>query len=132
MAAALRAAVPPGTPVSVVPLTRRTWAATLGGRPVTPVLAALDGAIDEAAAASADGRVNLEWLAKLSYELTAGVPVRDGAGGGVGDGIVPLEVAGLAGARNVVLEGVVHSPRAGADTWYGGEAAVRYWSRFLL
>ncbi|GAB0489438.1 hypothetical protein MMPV_000657 [Pyropia vietnamensis] len=281
MASALRSLLPPDTPVSVVPLTRRTWAATLGGRPVTPVLGALDAAIEAAAAASADGRVNLvghsaggwvariwmaagggrgggggsggvetgagatpmavggtggsravttptvatataaaaaaaaaaatpgvaatttydgrvwggarpggaasvvaalvtlgtphdsaegvtaanmrwvnaaapgaavpgvaytcicgsgvvvrrsgdgtatewrpwrkEWLAKVSYELTAGVPVRDGGGGGVGDGIVPLEVAGLAGARNVVLEGVVHSPRGEPILGMGGK-----------
>jgi pimeloyl-ACP methyl ester carboxylesterase len=46
-------------------------------------------------------------------------------------GIVPTAVAFLNGARNIVLDGVWHSPTS-PGPWYGDPRAVAYWSKFLL
>lgn len=56
-----------------------------------------------------------------------------GKGDGVrGDGVVPLEYALLDGAREVSLDGVLHSiNEAGTteptDNWYGSEQVVDRW-----
>ena len=59
-----------------------------------------------------------------SYRLTCG------RGDCWGDGITPVEAAHLEGAENLVLEGVVHSPRPGA-TWYGSPAPIQTWASYL-
>lgn len=64
------------------------------------------------------------WFTFNSYKLTGG----DGAVWG--DGIVPISVAQLGGARNVTLPDVYHSPRPGR-LWYGSEIVVKDWSRWL-
>jgi pimeloyl-ACP methyl ester carboxylesterase len=45
-----------------------------------------------------------------------------------GDGIVPVECAGLDGVETLVLDGVAHSRRVGRE-WYGGTKAIirRWW-----
>jgi pimeloyl-ACP methyl ester carboxylesterase len=59
-----------------------------------------------------------------SYELTSG------RGECWGDGITPVEAAHLAGAENLTLEGVFHSPRANRY-WYGSAEPLRVWSAYL-
>jgi triacylglycerol esterase/lipase EstA (alpha/beta hydrolase family) len=64
------------------------------------------------------------WLAFSSYRLTCGT------GNCWGDGITPIVAAHLAGAENLTLEGVYHSPRNG--TWYGSPSVVKSWAHHLL
>ncbi len=64
------------------------------------------------------------WFTYSSYELTCG------KGDCWGDGITPISAAHLAGAENITLDGVVHSPRPGA-TWYGSPEAVQEWVSYL-
>lgn len=78
------------------------------------------------------------WVARLAYHLThphkqSDSPQSDQASeclSRVGDGIVPLSVAFLAGATNIRLEGVWHSPESNGP-WFGDEQVVRYWSKFI-
>lgn len=72
MCANLQDTLPPGTPVSVVPVTRATWLRTVGGRPMTPVLRVLDAAVRLAADPEGEGEgVTLVghsaggWIARL-------------------------------------------------------------------
>ncbi len=64
------------------------------------------------------------WLAYSSYQLTCG------QGNCWGDGIIPLAAAHLAGAENLVVEGVKHSPRS-AGIWYGSPAPLQAWISYL-
>ena len=64
------------------------------------------------------------WLAYNSYQLTCG------NGDSWGDGITPIASAHLAGATNLTLEGVQHSPRASGN-WYGSPEIVSSWSHYL-
>jgi len=50
-----------------------------------------------------------------------------------GDGLVPVESAGLAGSERRILENVVHSRRFGAD-WYGGSKSIirRWWPQEVV
>ncbi len=69
----------------------------------------------------------LQWgslLAYQSYQLTCGT------GKTWGDGITPIEAAHLAGAKNLVIENVKHSPRS-RDPWYGSPIALAAWSQYL-
>ena len=63
------------------------------------------------------------WLAYNSYKLTIGV------GETWGDGITPVEAAHLAGAENLVLDGVWHSPRS--PKWYGSPEVLPAWVGYL-
>lgn len=60
------------------------------------------------------------WLAYSSYQLTCG------QGNCWGDGITPITAAHLAGAENLVVERVNHSPRA-AGIWYGSPEVLASW-----
>jgi triacylglycerol esterase/lipase EstA (alpha/beta hydrolase family) len=64
------------------------------------------------------------WFTYSSYELTSG------RGDCWGDEITPVDAALLEGAENVVLEGVVHSPRPG-KVWYGSPEIVKGWAQYL-
>ena len=64
------------------------------------------------------------WLAYNSYQLTCG------EGGSWGDGITPIVSAHLAGATNLTLDGVQHSPRASGN-WYGSPEIVSSWCHYL-
>ncbi|MGB3534249.1 MAG: alpha/beta hydrolase [Microcoleaceae cyanobacterium] len=64
------------------------------------------------------------WLAYNSYQLTIG------NGKTWGDGITPIEAAHLAGAENLTLEGVWHSPRS-PGKWYGSTEVVSAWINYL-
>ena len=64
------------------------------------------------------------WFARSSYELTCG------QGNCWGDGITPVEAAHLAGAENITLDGVLHSPRRG-KLWYGSPEIVKTWAEYL-
>ncbi len=64
------------------------------------------------------------WLAYSSYKLTCG------NGNTWGDGITPIEAAHLKGARNLVLENVMHSPRS-PKAWYGSQQSLSIWSQYL-
>ena len=64
------------------------------------------------------------WLAYSSYQLTCGT------GKSWGDGITPIAAAHLAGAENLVLEAVKHSPRS-PGVWYGSPAIVKTWAAYL-
>jgi triacylglycerol esterase/lipase EstA (alpha/beta hydrolase family) len=63
-------------------------------------------------------------LAYQSYQITCG------NGQTWGDGITPIEAAHLTGARNLVIEGVKHSPRS-KDPWYGSPNALEQWVGYL-
>jgi triacylglycerol esterase/lipase EstA (alpha/beta hydrolase family) len=59
-------------------------------------------------------------LAYSSYQMICG------AGNTWGDGITPVSAAHLAGATNITIEGVKHSPNT-AGIWYGSPAARSQW-----
>ncbi|WP_427161380.1 esterase/lipase family protein [Aliinostoc sp. HNIBRCY26] len=197
-----------GFPTLTVPLRRRDWIPTIGGRPITPILQQLDQTVKQALQEyhatqvnlighSAGGwisriylgeqpyganiwnahplvatlitlgtphtsqerwtRKNLDfvnlnypgafypsiryvcvagktifgerrrggWLAYSSYQLTCG------QGNTWGDGITPIAAAHLAGAENLVIEGVRHSPRS-PGIWYGSPEKFPNWGQFLV
>uniref|UniRef100_A0A7S2ERA3 GPI inositol-deacylase n=1 Tax=Ditylum brightwellii TaxID=49249 RepID=A0A7S2ERA3_9STRA len=67
-----------------------------------------------------------------SYEIVSGQN-----GGVTGDGVVPLEWTKLEGARNIVLEGVLHSineagTTVATDRWYGSEGVIDRWLPVVL
>ncbi|MEM9926586.1 MAG: lipase [Cyanobacteria bacterium P01_D01_bin.50] len=64
------------------------------------------------------------WLAFSSYKLTCG------QGNTWGDGITPIEAAHLDGAKNLVLEDVMHSPRS-SKAWYGSQQFLQIWMQYL-
>ncbi len=64
------------------------------------------------------------WFAYSSYKLTFGY------GNTWGDGITPIEAAHLQGARNLILEDVMHSPRS-SKAWYGSHKYLSMWSQYL-
>ena len=64
------------------------------------------------------------WLAYSSYRLTCG------QGNCWGDGITPTTAAHLAGAENLVVEGVKHSPKT-AGLWYGSPQIIPSWVSYL-
>ncbi len=64
------------------------------------------------------------WLAYSSYRLTCG------QGNCWGDGITPVTAAHLAGAENLVIEGVKHSPRS-SGIWYGSLQVLPAWVSYL-
>ncbi|MBD1939706.1 lipase [Microcoleus sp. FACHB-68] len=63
-------------------------------------------------------------LAYNSYKLTCGT------GNTWGDGITPVEAAHLEGAENLVIEGVMHSPRR-VGLWYGSPEVLPAWVPYL-
>ncbi len=65
------------------------------------------------------------WLAYSSYQLTCG------QGNCWGDGITPITAAHLAGAENLVVEGVKHSPKA-PGLWYGSPQIIPSWVSYLM
>lgn len=65
-----------------------------------------------------------DWFTFNSYRMTVG------NGTAWGDGVVPVSSAHLEGARNMVLDDVLHSPRNNA-CWYGSAAVVKSWSQWL-
>ena len=64
------------------------------------------------------------WFTFNSYKITGG------DGSVWGDGIVPISAAHLAGARNLTLPDVFHSPSPGR-LWYGSKLVVEDWSQWL-
>jgi triacylglycerol esterase/lipase EstA (alpha/beta hydrolase family) len=64
------------------------------------------------------------WVAHNSYEMTCGI------GNTWGDGITPIEAAHLQGAENLVIEGVMHSPRS-SGIWYGSPEVLHNWVSYL-
>lgn len=64
------------------------------------------------------------WLAYNSYKITCG----DGTTWG--DGITPIEAAHLAGAVNLTIPDVFHSPRR-QGLWYGSPEVVPQWASYL-
>ena len=65
-----------------------------------------------------------QWLAYSSYEMTCG------DGNVWGDGITPIVAAHLAGAKNITIEGVKHSPRT-PGIWYGSPEVRDEWVGYL-
>lgn len=65
-------------------------------------------------------RARLAWAAYQAVLPQPGLEVVDG------DGLVPLAATRLAGATEVVLEGIRHSP-LGVRPWYGSAEAVDVW-----
>jgi triacylglycerol esterase/lipase EstA (alpha/beta hydrolase family) len=65
-----------------------------------------------------------QWLAYSSYEMTCG------RGDVWGDGITPIEAAHLPGAKNLIIEGVKHSPRT-SGIWYGSPEVRSQWIEYL-
>lgn len=65
-----------------------------------------------------------DWFTFNSYRLTAG------DGELWGDGVVPITAAHLAGATNITLADVLHSPRTNGQ-WYGSQPVVGKWSQWL-
>ncbi|MBE9006874.1 triacylglycerol lipase [Fortiea sp. LEGE XX443] len=65
------------------------------------------------------------WLAYSSYQLTCG------QGNTWGDGITPIASAHLAGAENLIIEGVRHSPRS-PRIWYGSPEPLKVWVKYLI
>jgi len=201
-----------GFPTVTVPLQRRDWIKTVGGRPVTPILQQLDCTVEQILKETNVSQVNLighsaggwisriylgevaygknnlnlltwkahpkvatlvtlgtphislerwtrwnldfvnnnypgafhknvdyvcvagktifgqrkfgNWLAFSSYKLTCG------RGNTWGDGITPIEAAHLEGARNLIIENVMHSPRS-SKPWYGSQKSLSAWSQYL-
>ena len=64
------------------------------------------------------------WFAYNSYKLTCG------KGNTWGDGITPIESACLDGAKNIVIEDAMHSPRS-SGSWYGSQQFIPIWSKYL-
>ena len=64
------------------------------------------------------------WFTANSYRLTSGDE------SAWGDGIVPVSAAHLAGAQNVTLPEVYHSPSPGR-LWYGSKLVAEDWSQWL-
>jgi triacylglycerol esterase/lipase EstA (alpha/beta hydrolase family) len=64
------------------------------------------------------------WVAHNSYEMTCGI------GNTWGDGITPIKAAHLQGAENLVIEGVMHSPRS-SGIWYGSPEILHKWVSYL-
>ena len=64
-----------------------------------------------------------ERVAHLLYRSVIGCAAVPGT---EGDGLVPAAAAALDGARQLVLDGAIHSPGAGAP-WYGSNGAVDVW-----
>jgi hypothetical protein len=64
-----------------------------------------------------------ERIAHLLYRSVIG---KAAVAGTVGDGIVPLESALLAGARQVILDEALHSP-GGSGPWYGTDEELDEW-----
>ena len=63
-------------------------------------------------------------LTYSSYQMICG------AGNTWGDGITPVTAAHLAGAMNITIEGVKHSPNT-AGIWYGSPEARSRWVGYL-
>jgi triacylglycerol esterase/lipase EstA (alpha/beta hydrolase family) len=66
-----------------------------------------------------------QWLAYSSYAMTCG------QGNVWGDGITPIMAAHLAGAINLTIDGVKHSPRT-SGIWYGSPEVRSQWIEYLL
>lgn len=64
------------------------------------------------------------WFTYNSYQLTGG------EGACWGDGITPITAAHLDGAKNLILDGVFHSPKPGI-AWYGTPQVVDEWVGYL-
>lgn len=69
-------------------------------------------------------RYGRNWFAYSSYQQTCG------NGATWGDGITPIPSAHLAGAENIIIEGVLHSPRS-PGIWYGSPEIVQQWFKYL-
>ena len=65
-----------------------------------------------------------QWLAYSSYQQTCG------EGNTWGDGITAISAAHLAGATNITIEGVKHSPRT-VGMWYGSPEILSQWVGYL-
>ena len=65
------------------------------------------------------------WLAYNSYQLTCG------QGNCWGDGITPIAAAHLEGATNLILKGVMHSPKS-PGIWYGSPEIKQAWISYLI
>ncbi len=206
-----------GFPTTTVPLRRRDWLATLGGRPVTPILELLDRTVKQVLQQHQSSQINLighsagGWISRIylgeeaywqrvwqahpqvATLITLGTPHRScerwtkrnldfvnshypgayypdvryicvagkaiygdrsrqlakwfsyqsyqltsGRGECWGDGITPITAAHLEGAENLVLEGVMHAPRATrgrvsleAQVWYGSAEPLKAWLPYL-
>lgn len=70
-------------------------------------------------------RARGSWLAYSSYQMTCG------NGNTWGDGITPIEAAHLKGAENIIIEGVLHSPRS-PGIWYGSQSVLERWVKYLM
>ncbi|KAA8493517.1 hypothetical protein FVE85_4654 [Porphyridium purpureum] len=55
-----------------------------------------------------------------------------GNGAASGDGIVPVDISFLDGAKNIDLESVRHSPLTDKSNWYGTQQAVEYWMKEFM
>jgi hypothetical protein len=64
-------------------------------------------------------------LTYSSYQMICGV------GNTWGDGITPVTAAHLAGAKNITIEGVKHSPNT-SGVWYGSPAVRSQWVGYLI
>lgn len=65
------------------------------------------------------------WLAYNSYQLTCG------QGNCWGDGITPIAAAHLEGATNLILKGVMHSPKS-PGICYGSPEVKQAWVSYLI
>jgi pimeloyl-ACP methyl ester carboxylesterase len=204
-----------GFPAITVPLKPRDWLVTVGGRPVTPILAALESTVQAAMSQHRTSQVNVighsaggwisrlflgeqpydgqvwnrhpvvktlitlgtphlsqepwtkrnldfvnhqypgafydavryvcvagkatqgkkgwrwaDWFTYQSYQLTCG------DGNCWGDGVIPIAAAHLAGAKNLILDGVMHAPRSASGSviehiWYGSPLPLQQWYSYL-
>jgi pimeloyl-ACP methyl ester carboxylesterase len=63
---------------------------------------------------------------RVAYLLYRSVIGRAAVPGTEGDGLVPVTAAMLAGSTQIVIDGAVHGPSAGAP-WYGADKPVDAW-----
>ena len=76
-------------------------------------------------AGAPSGGMGGRWRDRLAGELYAGI-LGEAGRTAVGDGVIPVAAAHLAGAQQITLEDVAHGQFMGAS-WYGSDDAIDRW-----
>lgn len=73
-----------------------------------------------------DRRARLAYGLYRSFDADLALDDAHGEGGVLGDGLVPVRSAGLAGVEAIVLDGIVHG-QSRPGPWYGSDEALDVW-----
>ena len=76
--------------------------------------------------AGRDRRARLAYGLYRSFDADLVLDHDHGEGGVLGDGLVPVRSAGLAGVETIVLDGIVHG-QSRPGPWYGSDEALDVW-----